>query len=66
MDIDLIAAAVLGAVGGVGGAFVYAILPTRNPKKKIGIGSHEHQFDTMRGDGKGWRCGICGQLRGGK
>jgi len=21
--------------------------------------THEHRFDTMLGDGAGWRCGIC-------
>lgn len=20
---------------------------------------HEHEYDHVRGDGKGWRCGIC-------
>jgi hypothetical protein len=24
---------------------------------------HEHRYDTMVGDGKGWRCGICGRLK---
>ncbi len=23
--------------------------------------AHEHAYDTMLGDGKGWRCGICGE-----
>lgn len=23
-------------------------------------GAHLHRFDTMEGDGKGWKCGICG------
>ena len=27
-------------------------------------GPHEHHFDTMIGDGRGWRCGECGELRG--
>ena len=22
---------------------------------------HEHAYDTMVGDGKGWRCGQCGE-----
>lgn len=26
-------------------------------------GLHEHRFDTMLGDGSGWRCGICGKPR---
>jgi hypothetical protein len=36
-------------------------------------GGHKHSFDTMLGDGKGWRCGyevekgvICGWLRYGE
>src|SRR5438067_1138805 len=24
---------------------------------------HEHQFDTLKDDGLGWRCGECGALR---
>lgn len=27
-------------------------------------GAHVHRFDTMVGDGNGWRCGICGALKG--
>jgi hypothetical protein len=25
---------------------------------------HVHRYDTMLADGKGWRCGICGEPRG--
>ena len=66
MDFDLIAPVVLGLLGGLAGAVINAILPIRNPKTKIGLGAHEHRYDTMKGDGKGWRCGICGQPRGGR
>ena len=24
-------------------------------------GAHVHRFDTMVGDGLGWRCGVCGK-----
>ncbi len=30
----------------------------------ITTGPHEHFYDTMHGDGKGWRCGICGEPKG--
>lgn len=28
--------------------------------------AHEHRWDTVRGDGKGPRCGICDKPRGAK
>ena len=28
------------------------------------LDGHAHRFDTMLSDGKGWRCGICHQLKG--
>ncbi len=64
MDFDLVAPVVLGLTGGLAGAAIYAILPTRKPKAKVGFGAHQHRFDTMLGDGKGWRCGECGTPRG--
>jgi hypothetical protein len=24
---------------------------------------HVHSFDTMLGDGEGWRCGVCGDRK---
>lgn len=61
----LIAIAVSAPVGGAAG---WAVIKYKLSKNEIvwnlkKNSEHAHRFDTMLGDGKGWRCGECGKLR---
>lgn len=46
-------------------AFQAVSLPAhRRGKELLAIGDgHEHLYDTMLGDGLGWRCRLCGKMR---
>ena len=68
MDILLLTAAAFGGsfVGVIVASFMQRAEVWKSSTKPIEPmaldprGGHKHQFDTMLGDGKGWRCGICG------
>ena len=59
-DIAVILASVLIAVpAGYAGAWLK--LKYKFSSTEFGeTGEHKHAYDTMLGDGKGWRCGVCG------
>jgi hypothetical protein len=65
---DALLTLLVPSVAGFAGALVYSILPFRTPRVtppwKPNPQAHEHRWDTMRADNKGWRCGICDEPRG--
>ena len=64
MDYESLALA--GVIAGVAGSvagYLGASLRMKYryaPRSFATSGDHVHAFDTMLGDGKGWRCGQCG------
>lgn len=57
--LTVLASGVIGLVSGYAGAWLkmkYKFSPTEFSN----TGDHFHAYDTMLGDGKGWRCGVCG------
>lgn len=60
---ELVLAFVVSGVTGLATGYLGATLKLRSkfaPLLPSFNGDHTHQFDTMIGDGKGWRCGVCG------
>ena len=66
MDItDYLAVGILASQAVIGAGIAYGIAVVRRciaklPQDAID-GPHQHRFDTMVGDGAGWRCGVCGE-----
>lgn len=59
LALALVISGVVGSLTGYLGALIrmkykYA------PPITFSDGQHVHAYDTMLGDGKGWRCGVCG------
>lgn len=70
---DLVLALVAGLIGALAALPAYFV-GRRNADIDAGFdvqhpargdrSPHEHVWDTMWGDGKGWRCGVCFKVRG--
>lgn len=67
MELEVVAAVAASGLSGLalGAAVVRRFYPaevfaSRADAPRLPPGArHKHEYDHVRGDGKGWRCGLC-------